>query len=81
MNDFGASVLGAAYQWVMQAYPIDMADEMAGVRAADSGLRHSLNALIRTIDPPRAVSVPCKTPASAHARRRACLYRGFVLII
>jgi hypothetical protein len=32
INDFGASVLGAAYQWVMQAYPIDMADEMAGVR-------------------------------------------------
>jgi hypothetical protein len=26
-SDFGAAVLGAAYQWIMQAYPIDMADE------------------------------------------------------
>jgi AcrR family transcriptional regulator len=33
INDFGGSVLGAAYQWVMQAYPIDMADEMACIRA------------------------------------------------
>ena len=29
INDFGAAVLGAAYQWIMQAYPIDMAAEMA----------------------------------------------------
>jgi AcrR family transcriptional regulator len=33
INDFGASVLGTAYQWTMQAYPIDMAEEMAYVRA------------------------------------------------
>jgi AcrR family transcriptional regulator len=33
INDFGAAVLGTAYQWVMQAYPIDMAQEMAYVRA------------------------------------------------
>ena len=32
VNDFGAAVLGTAYQWIMQAYPIDMADEMAHVR-------------------------------------------------
>ena len=32
-NDFGAAVLGAAYQWIIQAYPIDMADELAYVRA------------------------------------------------
>ena len=31
-NDFGAAVLGTAYQWVMQAYPYDMATEMAYVR-------------------------------------------------
>lgn len=33
INDFGGAVLGTAYQWVMQAYPIDMATEMAYVRA------------------------------------------------
>lgn len=33
INDFGASVLGTAYQWIMQAYPIDMAEEMAYIRA------------------------------------------------
>ena len=33
VNDFGAAVLGAAYQWIMQAYPIDMAREMTHVRA------------------------------------------------
>jgi AcrR family transcriptional regulator len=33
INDFGAAVLGAAYQWIMQAYPIDMAEEMAYVRS------------------------------------------------
>jgi AcrR family transcriptional regulator len=32
VNDFGAAVLGTAYQWIMQAYPIDMAHEMAYVR-------------------------------------------------
>ena len=32
VNDFGAAVLGTAYQWIMQAYPIDMAKEMAYVR-------------------------------------------------
>ena len=32
VNDFGATVLGTAYQWIMQAYPIDMAEEMAYVR-------------------------------------------------
>lgn len=32
INDFGAAVLGTAYQWIMQAYPIDMAQEMAYVR-------------------------------------------------
>ena len=29
INDFGGAVLGAAYQWVMQAYRIDMAEELA----------------------------------------------------
>jgi AcrR family transcriptional regulator len=33
VDDFGAAVLGTAYQWIMQAYPIDMAEEMAYVRA------------------------------------------------
>lgn len=33
VNDFGGAVLGAAYQWIMQAFPIDMAAEMAYVRA------------------------------------------------
>ena len=33
VNDFGSAVLGTAYQWIMQAYPIDMAQEMAYVRA------------------------------------------------
>ncbi|WNG94584.1 TetR/AcrR family transcriptional regulator [Mycobacterium sp. ITM-2016-00318] len=33
INDFGSTVLGTAYQWIMQAYPIDMATEMAYVRA------------------------------------------------
>jgi AcrR family transcriptional regulator len=33
VNDFGASVLGTAYQWIMQAYPIDMATEMVFLRA------------------------------------------------
>jgi hypothetical protein len=32
VNDFGAAVLGTAYQWIMRAYPIDMAQEMAYVR-------------------------------------------------
>jgi AcrR family transcriptional regulator len=32
VNDFGAAVLGTAYQWIMQAYPYDMATEMAYVR-------------------------------------------------
>jgi len=32
INDFGAAVLGTAYQWIMQAYPYDMAQEMAYVR-------------------------------------------------
>ena len=32
VNDFGAAVLGTAYQWIMQAYPYDMAHEMAYVR-------------------------------------------------
>ena len=32
VNDFGAAVLGTAYQWIMAAYPYDMADEMAYVR-------------------------------------------------
>jgi len=33
VNDFGSAVLGTAYQWIMQAHPIDMAQEMAYVRA------------------------------------------------
>jgi AcrR family transcriptional regulator len=33
VNDFGSAVLGTAYQWIMQAYPIDMAQEMGYVRA------------------------------------------------
>jgi AcrR family transcriptional regulator len=33
VNDFGAAVLGSAYQWIMQAYPYDMAEEMDYVRA------------------------------------------------
>jgi AcrR family transcriptional regulator len=33
VNDFGAAVLGNAYQWIMQAYPYDMATEMAYIRA------------------------------------------------
>jgi AcrR family transcriptional regulator len=32
INDFGAAVLGAAYQWIMQAYPIDMTRELAYIR-------------------------------------------------
>ena len=32
INDFGAAVLGTAYQWIMAAYPVDMATEMAYVR-------------------------------------------------
>jgi AcrR family transcriptional regulator len=33
VNDVGAAVLGTAYQWIMQAYPYDMAEEMQYVRA------------------------------------------------
>ena len=33
VNDFGAAVLGNAYQWIIQAYPYDMATEMAYIRA------------------------------------------------
>lgn len=33
VNDFGAAVLGTAYQWVMNAYPYDVATELAHVRA------------------------------------------------
>jgi AcrR family transcriptional regulator len=33
VNDFGAAVLGTAYQWIMQAYPYDMDKEMQYVRA------------------------------------------------
>ncbi len=33
INDFGATVLGTAYLWIMAAYPIDMATEIAYVRA------------------------------------------------
>ena len=33
VNDFGSAVLGAAYQWIMQAYPYDMATDLAYVRA------------------------------------------------
>jgi AcrR family transcriptional regulator len=32
-NDFGAAVLGIAYQWVMQAFPYDMAADLEYVRA------------------------------------------------
>ena len=32
VNDFGAAVLGTAYQWIMKAHPYDMATEMAYVR-------------------------------------------------
>jgi AcrR family transcriptional regulator len=32
INDFGAAVLGTAYQWIMGAYPYDMAAELAYVR-------------------------------------------------
>ena len=42
INDFGAAVLGTAYQWIMQAYPYDMAQEMAYVRRrliSDYGVR------------------------------------------
>lgn len=33
VDDFGAAVLGTAYQWIMQAYPYDMARALAAVRA------------------------------------------------
>ena len=33
VNDFGSAVLGAAYQWIMQAYPYDMASDLVYVRA------------------------------------------------
>jgi AcrR family transcriptional regulator len=33
VNDFGAAVLGIAYQWVMAAFPYDMAQELAAVRS------------------------------------------------
>lgn len=33
VNDFGAAVLGTAYQWIMQAYPYDMTSELTFVRA------------------------------------------------
>ncbi|WNG89354.1 helix-turn-helix domain-containing protein [Mycobacterium sp. ITM-2016-00317] len=33
VNDFGSAVLGTAYQWVMQAYPYDIAEELACARA------------------------------------------------
>jgi AcrR family transcriptional regulator len=33
VNDFGSAVLGAAYQWIMQAYPYEFADELAYARA------------------------------------------------
>lgn len=32
VNDFGAAVLGIAYQWVMRAFPYDMAREMDSAR-------------------------------------------------
>lgn len=32
VNDFGGAVFGIAYQWIVQAYPYDMAQEMAYVR-------------------------------------------------
>ena len=33
VNDFGGAVFGIAYLWIVQAYPYDMALEMAYVRA------------------------------------------------
>ncbi|VEG53277.1 TetR family transcriptional regulator [Mycolicibacterium aurum] len=33
VNDFGAALLGIAYQWVMQAFPFDMAGALRYVRA------------------------------------------------
>jgi AcrR family transcriptional regulator len=33
VNDFGAAVLGTAYQWIMQAYPYGMTQELAYVRS------------------------------------------------
>jgi AcrR family transcriptional regulator len=33
VNDFGGAVFGIAYQWIVQAYPYDMAPEMEYVRA------------------------------------------------
>jgi AcrR family transcriptional regulator len=33
VNDFGGAVFGIAYQWIVQAYPYDMAQEMEYVRA------------------------------------------------
>jgi AcrR family transcriptional regulator len=33
VNDFAGAVFGIAYQWIVQAYPYDMAQEMAYVRA------------------------------------------------
>lgn len=33
VHDFGAAVLGTAYQWIMAAYPYDMATELEFVRA------------------------------------------------
>jgi AcrR family transcriptional regulator len=33
VTDFSGAVFGVAYQWVVQAYPYDMAKEMAYVRA------------------------------------------------
>jgi AcrR family transcriptional regulator len=33
VNDFGGAVFGIAYQWIVQAYPYDMAQEMAYMRA------------------------------------------------
>ncbi len=32
VNDFGAAVLGTAYQWIMGAYPYDIAAELTYVR-------------------------------------------------
>lgn len=33
VHDFGAALLGIAYQWVMEAFPYDMATELAYLRA------------------------------------------------
>jgi AcrR family transcriptional regulator len=33
VNDFSGAVFGIAYQWIVQAYPYDMAQEMAYMRA------------------------------------------------